>query len=142
MKNSAFKNTLELEKVPPARRAFTLLELLVVVATVALLAAMCLSALAQTRPDTQALQCMNNHKQLMRAFRMYADDNSDVMVHSGQGGPIRNGRPVWMTGQVDFNGVGAAGWVNWWIGIGAGLGQPYLATGPLWSNTGQRPALY
>src|ERR1017187_5252880 len=106
MKNSAFKNTLELEKVPPARRAFTLIELLVVIATVALLAAMCLSALAKTRGDTDALQCMNNHKQLARAFRMYADDNSDVMVHSGNGGPIRNGRPVWMTGTLSFTGAG------------------------------------
>lgn len=59
--------------------AFTLIELLVVMATLAVLATMLLPALAGTRPNIQAFQCMNNHRQIVLAWRMYADDNNDLM---------------------------------------------------------------
>jgi prepilin-type N-terminal cleavage/methylation domain-containing protein/prepilin-type processing-associated H-X9-DG protein len=61
------------------RDGFTLIELFVVLATVAVLAAMLLPVLASTKPDSQAFQCMNNHKQLILAWQMYAADNSDLL---------------------------------------------------------------
>lgn len=73
---------------------------------------------------------------------MYADDNSDGMVHSGYGGPIVNGRPVWLTGSASFTGAGTSGWVNWWSGVGQSAGTPYVAGGPLWPYSGQQPSLY
>lgn len=66
---------------PPA--AFTLLELLVVIALVALLATVLLPALAGTRASSKSVQCLNNHRRLMVAWQMYASDNQDRMVSPG-----------------------------------------------------------
>ena len=58
---------------------FTLLELAVVIATVAVLTALLLPALAGTRPNTQAFQCLGNQRQLILAWQMYAQDNGDLL---------------------------------------------------------------
>jgi type II secretory pathway pseudopilin PulG len=56
-----------------------LIELLAVIAIIAILAAMLLPALAKTKLKTQGIQCMNNHRQLTLAWRMYAEDNPDIL---------------------------------------------------------------
>lgn len=58
---------------------FTFVELLVVLATLAVLAILLLPAIAGTKPGSQAFQCLENHRQLMLAIQMYAQDNSDVL---------------------------------------------------------------
>ena len=65
------------------RKGFTLIELLVVLATLALLAAMLLPALAQTRQNSQVIECLANQRQLTVAWMMYARDNSDKLVPNG-----------------------------------------------------------
>src|SRR5207248_4027285 len=47
-----------------AAEAFTFVELLVVLAVIAALAATLLPAMAKSRPNVQAFQCLNNHRQL------------------------------------------------------------------------------
>jgi prepilin-type N-terminal cleavage/methylation domain-containing protein/prepilin-type processing-associated H-X9-DG protein len=63
----------------PRADGFTLVELLVVLATIAILAALLLPAIAGTKPSSQAFQCMENQRQLTLGWQMYAADNADLL---------------------------------------------------------------
>ena len=41
--------------------------------------------MAKAKAKTKGIQCMNNSRQLMLAWRLYADDNSDYIPASGGG---------------------------------------------------------
>src|SRR5215469_15316711 len=66
--------------------AFTLLELVVILAVLMLLVVMVLPALGRSGLNSRAFQCLNNSRQLCAAWRMYADDNQDRMVFSSDDG--------------------------------------------------------
>jgi len=59
------------------RRAFTLLELLVVIAVIAILAAMLLPVLSKAKSRAQGSYCLSNGRQMMVAMSLYASDNHE-----------------------------------------------------------------
>ena len=67
---------------PPGKRfhAFTLLELMVVIGIIALLAAMLLPALGKARYRASQVNEMSGSRQLLIAWRLYAEDNSDSVL--------------------------------------------------------------
>lgn len=61
---------------------FTLVEMLVVIAVISILAALLLPALAQAKGRAQAIACMNNTKQLVIAWHVYAGDNAERLPYN------------------------------------------------------------
>ncbi|MBM3829742.1 MAG: prepilin-type N-terminal cleavage/methylation domain-containing protein [Verrucomicrobia bacterium] len=61
-------------------KAFTLLELLVVVAIIAVLAGLILPALARGKKLARAAQCASNERQIALACQLYADTHDGVSV--------------------------------------------------------------
>ena len=79
MKTNADLSHPELKNTCERERAFTLTDLLVVMATLAILAAVILPALAGSGGNGTRTVCLNNLRQLGMALNMYAGENQDTM---------------------------------------------------------------
>ena len=67
---------------PSARRAFTLVELLVVIAIIAILAAILFPVFAKAREKARQSSCQSNQKQLGLAVMQYVQDYDEMMPYS------------------------------------------------------------
>lgn len=75
------------------QRAFTLVELLVIIAIIAILAALLLPALATAKEKGRQTYCINSERQQAIAIFLYADDHSDTLppvAFRSTGGDITN----------------------------------------------------
>lgn len=64
------------------RRAFTLVELLVVIGIIALLVSILLPALNSARQAAASVVCQSNLRQVMQAIQLYANENHGIMPHT------------------------------------------------------------
>ncbi|MBS1369955.1 MAG: hypothetical protein HPZ91_08395 [Lentisphaeria bacterium] len=65
------------------KNLFTLIELLIIIAIIAILASMLLPALNQARARARSTDCLGNQKSIGTVMRMYLDDNRDFIMPSG-----------------------------------------------------------
>ncbi|HXR04254.1 MAG TPA: prepilin-type N-terminal cleavage/methylation domain-containing protein [Verrucomicrobiae bacterium] len=80
-------------------RGFTLVELLVVIAVIAVLAALLLPALAGAKAQAYRISCVNNENQLVTAWTIYASDNNDALALNGGDSAVASTRPhLWVYG--------------------------------------------
>jgi prepilin-type N-terminal cleavage/methylation domain-containing protein/prepilin-type processing-associated H-X9-DG protein len=89
-------------------RAFTLIELLVVICVIALLAAVLLPAFARAKSQARTTYCLNNKRQLVVAWLMYAEDSRDYLAYNSWSGNISSdtdkemGAPNWVESDADW----------------------------------------
>jgi prepilin-type N-terminal cleavage/methylation domain-containing protein/prepilin-type processing-associated H-X9-DG protein len=80
-------------------RGFTLIELLVVIAIIAILAGILLPALAKAKTKAQGIVCLNDEKQLVYAWHLYAADYNGTYVPNED-----NSTGGWLTGNLGYDG--------------------------------------
>ena len=77
--------------------AFTLIEVLVVIALITILAALLLPVLGSAKAKARQTGCLNHLRQLSLAWQMYSGDNHGVLVENL---PSRSNTNSWVVGEL------------------------------------------
>jgi type II secretory pathway pseudopilin PulG len=115
-------------------KAFTLIELFIVICVIAMLLATISTTFSGSRTGSQSFRCLNNNRQLCAAWRMYADDNSDRLVYSSDDGVANNpnNRFAWTLSHLDYSPNNPG---NWDTNID-------IVVRPLWPYSGNDATIY
>ena len=117
--------------------SFTLIELLVVIAIIAILAAMLLPALSNTKEMGKKIFCANNMKQVGALHGQYTNSNDDFIVPDMQPGVLEKGGnwkggtnvtqdyPEWFNAKVVFWQVALCKQIPGWKYTGGGVNNNY-----------------
>jgi prepilin-type N-terminal cleavage/methylation domain-containing protein/prepilin-type processing-associated H-X9-DG protein len=97
-------------------RAFTLVELLVVIGIIALLIAILLPALSRARENGNIVKCLSNMRQIAQAQQIYANENKGYSLPAG-----------YLNMPVDSNGSNADNYATILVNLGL-LNAPSIAT--------------
>jgi len=90
--------------------AFTSIDLITVVAALLVLGAIQWPSMANTTGKGQSTSCLSNHRQLVRAWQSYAQDNNGTLVGNMDGADVQtisNSNRTWVLGWFDFIGGNA-----------------------------------
>jgi len=103
----------------------------VVMVVLAILAGIFLPALSEVRPTDQSIVCLNNGRQLVLGWNLYANDNRGGLVTPlSDGGAQTRGRPIFVNGDIsDYSNRG-----NTNISV--------ITNGPLYSYTQRALDIY
>lgn len=95
---------------------------------------MLIPSLAKAKQKAQGIQCMNNHRQLGMAWRMYAEDSNDVLVYASTSNQGANSpdQYAWSGAHMDFSGLNRA---NWDPAVD-------MMKRPLWTYTGKSVGVF
>lgn len=113
----------------PSRTAtgFTLVELLVVVAIIALLVAILLPALRRARLQSQTVRCLANLYEIAKGWQMYVDDQAGCFLQGMNVNVNYGGRQGTAAGHGDIDGTQPENWpkpLNRYLGL-----EPVLTQG-------------
>lgn len=112
-----------MKKRSASNPGFTVIELAVVLTTVAILFSLLLPAMAKARIKSTAPGCLNNLRQMMVGWAMYKDDNNDILLPNA---PLGIGANKTWCGDQGENWASASANTNQAIYLNALL-APYIA---------------